>query len=103
MGLRVIALGTRMPAWVNEAFGEYAKRLRGAMKLQLIELPLAKRSANAAAALTARAKTDEGKRLLAALQPGETVVALDEHGQQWSSRDLSQWLIGYARAVVPHF
>src|ERR1700733_15016606 len=39
----------------------------------------------------------EGRRLLAALQPGEHVVALDERGRELSTRELATWLSSRVR------
>ena len=41
MRLRLIAVGTRMPDWVDAAFSDYWRRMRGLWKLELIELPTA--------------------------------------------------------------
>ena len=38
MKLLVIAVGARMPGWIDEAFGEYAKRMPRSMKTELIEI-----------------------------------------------------------------
>ena len=47
---------------------------------------------SAPAAAAARAVAAEGERLLGLLRPGEHVVALDERGQQLSTRELAAWL-----------
>ena len=44
MRIRLIAVGTRMSAWVDAAVADYARRLRGAAALELIEVPMARRS-----------------------------------------------------------
>ena len=36
MKLRIVALGHRMPAWVNAAFEDYARRMRGEFALQIL-------------------------------------------------------------------
>jgi 23S rRNA (pseudouridine1915-N3)-methyltransferase len=89
MRLRVIAVGSRMPAWVDAACADYARRLRGPLSVELRALGAARRSA---AAPPARALEDEGRRILAALGPRDHVVALDERGQQYSSGELARWL-----------
>ena len=38
MKLFVVAVGARMPGWVDEAFKEYAKRMPRSMKTELIEV-----------------------------------------------------------------
>jgi 23S rRNA (pseudouridine1915-N3)-methyltransferase len=80
MRLRVLAIGTRMPAWVDTAFADYARRLGGNMPLSLTELP------------SGNSRTDEGRRLLAALTPREQAVALDERGAALTSAGLAEWL-----------
>jgi 23S rRNA (pseudouridine1915-N3)-methyltransferase len=89
MRLRVIAVGTRMPAWVGAAFEEYARRLRGSLGVELKEIAAARRSATTPAE---RAMDAEGQRVLAALAPRDHVVALDERGTEYSSRELARWL-----------
>ena len=40
MKIKLLAVGTKMPAWVTTGYQEYAKRLPADMQLQLQELPL---------------------------------------------------------------
>jgi 23S rRNA (pseudouridine1915-N3)-methyltransferase len=89
MQLRVIAVGTRMPAWVDAAFEDYARRLRGPLGVQLKELPAARRSA---ATPAAQAMSEEARRILATLTPREFLVALDERGREYSTPELARWL-----------
>jgi 23S rRNA (pseudouridine1915-N3)-methyltransferase len=89
MKMRVIAVGTRMSEWVDTAFNDYARRLRGTMPLELVELPTASRKA---AGDTAKAMAIEAGRIQAALAPREHVVALDEHGKEFSTVELADWL-----------
>ena len=65
MRLLVIAAGNRQPAWVDEGFGEYARRLRGTCTLELAEIPLGRRSK----ASSDKAQKDEGKRMFRAILP----------------------------------
>ena len=89
MRIRLIAIGTRMPAWVTAGVEDYARRLRAKLRVDLIELAAAKRTASAEAG---RAQADEGQRLLAALGRDDYVVALEERGKQRTTRELAQWL-----------
>lgn len=98
MKIRLYALGTRMPAWVDEGYRDYARRLRGGWSLELIELPVAKRSARSP---TARLVEEEGERLLAALPPRATVVALDERGIAMASAELARRLADWQREGAP--
>ncbi len=43
MLIQLIAVGTRMPKWVETAFETYAKRLPADYQLKLIEIPAEKR------------------------------------------------------------
>ena len=89
MRLRVIAVGTRLPGWVGEVFSGYARRLAGALKLELREVGAGPRGANRP---VSSAKTVERDRLLAQLAADELVVALDEHGRELSTGELAAWL-----------
>jgi 23S rRNA (pseudouridine1915-N3)-methyltransferase len=81
----LIAVGERMPAWVQEGFAEYAKRLSRELPLELIEVAAKSRD-------PARAMSEEGAALLAAIPKGAHVVALDGRGKAWSSEELAQQL-----------
>jgi len=89
MRMRVIAVGTRMPAWVRSACDDYLTRLGPELRVSLVEIEAAARTQTSA---PARAIAAEAQRLLAALRPAEHVVALDEHGSQLSTRELAGWL-----------
>ena len=89
MRMRVIAVGTRMPAWVRSACDDYLTRLGPELRVSLVEIEAAARTQ---ASAPARAIAAEAQRLLTALRPAEHVVALDEHGSQLSTRELAGWL-----------
>ena len=94
MSLTVIAVGEKMPTWVSDVFQEYAKRLPHEYRLQLIEIPAAKRHKNAN---SLHLKTLESDKILAALPKGAYVVALDEHGALHTSTALAQRLGNWRR------
>jgi 23S rRNA (pseudouridine1915-N3)-methyltransferase len=89
-----------MPAWVVDAYQEYAKRLPRECTLQLVEIPLGKRRKSLG---TAKAAEEEGQQLLALLPKDCTVIALDVRGQSWSTEELAvrlqDWL-GSGRDVA---
>lgn len=100
MKLHVLAVGTRMPDWVERGWQEYARRLPADCTLKLHEIrPEPRRSGKTAAQL----KQAEAQRIRAALVPGAQVIALDERGRSPStaqlSQALSQWR-GEGRDVV---
>jgi 23S rRNA (pseudouridine1915-N3)-methyltransferase len=86
--VRVIAVGTRMPGWAKSACQDYLARL-APLNVSLLEIEAGTRSAGTG---TARAIASEGKRLLRTVRAGEHVVALDERGKEFSTRELATWL-----------
>lgn len=98
MRLRLLAVGTRMPAWVDEGFKEYAKRLSGDISLELVEISAGKRTKGAD---LARLKEQEGEALLAALKPRERVIALDVLGRTLSTDDMADTLKSWQRDGRP--
>lgn len=89
MKIHLLSVGNKMPAWVNDGYSEYAKRMPRECQLQLIELPPAIRSKNQP---VQRAIEDEGQRILKAIPKNSYVVALDVKGKQHSTESLSTTL-----------
>ncbi len=87
MKISLIAVGTRMPAWVNDAVEEYRRRLPGDFSLMLKEVPMAPRGRNAD---LRRALQQESRGLLARVDARDTVVALDVGGQRHSTESLAR-------------
>ena len=77
MKLRLLAVGTKMPAWVTETFKSYNQRLPKIQQLELKEISPVPRNKSTPAD---KAKTMEGERILAALKPNEMLVLFDEKG-----------------------
>lgn len=88
MQIHLIAVGNKMPAWVQQGYNEYAKRLPRECELVLKELAPDKRR-NGDIARIAQA---EGERMLAALPSRAHVVTLDIPGKPWSTADLANAL-----------
>lgn len=86
MRLIVLAIGQRQPAWVDAAWGEFAKRFPTEMRLELKALKAEPRVGKTSAQCLAA----EGQRLQAALLPGCRPVALDERGACLSTVALAQ-------------
>ena len=86
MNITVLAVGTKMPRWVDEAVAEYAKRFGRDVHYALKEIKPEKRGAgvNAAQGMAA-----EEKRLLEAIPPGAFLVVLDERGKAPTSVELA--------------
>lgn len=88
MKLRLVAVGTRLPAWVAAGFEAYARRLPREMPLELVEIPSAARGNLP----SPRIRETEGGRLLARTGPRDWVVALEERGRERSTAELAQRL-----------
>ncbi|TLY74493.1 MAG: 23S rRNA (pseudouridine(1915)-N(3))-methyltransferase RlmH [Gammaproteobacteria bacterium] len=89
MRVRVIAVGTRLPAWVRSACEDYLARFASRLAISLVEIEAGPRSAGGGAH---RAIAAEGQRLLGAVRPADHVAVLDERGTQFSTRELAAWL-----------
>jgi 23S rRNA (pseudouridine1915-N3)-methyltransferase len=86
MVIYLLAVGNKMPDWVNKGYIEYAKRLSGNCRLELIEIAPLKRGKNTD---LSRIKKLEGEKLLYAIPKGAKVVALEVNGKSWSTEQLS--------------
>ena len=86
MKIRIIAIGGKMPSWVNEGYREYEKRLPNDFQLEMIELPLGHRGKSSD---IAKAKKQEGDQMLAAIPKGDRVIALEVLGKNWSTKQLA--------------
>lgn len=87
MQIHLIAVGSRMPAWVEQGYSEYAKRLPAECLLRLQEIPAGKRGKNAD---IARLTRQEGEKMAAAIPKGARVVALEVRGKAWSTEQLAE-------------
>lgn len=86
MKIKIIAVGTKMPTWVETAFQTYSQRLPRDCSLELIEIPAAKRTRNQ---LAAKWMEKEGELILKSIAHSDWVVALDVEGQSWSTDKLA--------------
>ena len=89
MKLIVVAVGTRMPRWVNEPFDEYAKRMPRGLRIELVEVRPEPRSGGKS---TAQLLQAEAGRIERAVPRGSLRAALDERGREFSTAELARWL-----------
>jgi 23S rRNA (pseudouridine1915-N3)-methyltransferase len=87
MKLVVAAVGHRMPAWIDEGFHEYARRMPREMRLELAAVKPA-----AGAQGQGQDKAAEAARLRAAVPAGAKLVALDERGKALTTAALAKQL-----------
>ncbi len=86
MHIRLLAVGDRQPAWVDDAFGIYTQRFPREWKFRLDVIPTVRRARNDK---SQRAMQAEGDLIIENLKDTEQVVLLDERGKQFSSRTLA--------------
>jgi len=86
MKIKLIAVGTKMPSWVETAFNTYAQRLPRDCSLELIEIPAAKRTRNQ---LANKWMEKEGELILKVIDSSDWVVALDVKGKSWTTNQLA--------------
>jgi len=84
--LKIIAIGTKMPDWVEAGCNEYLKRLPSELNIEIVELSLGQRGKGAD---IKRAITREGKAMLKAIGVQDHVIALDVLGKSWSTEQLA--------------
>lgn len=89
MKLWVVAVGVRMPRWVDEAFDEYAKRMPRDLRVELVEVRPEPRSQGKP---TAKLLEAEAARIERALPRGCARVALDERGRELGTAEFARWL-----------
>jgi 23S rRNA (pseudouridine1915-N3)-methyltransferase len=89
MKIRILTVTHKSPAWIQEGYNEYAKRLPPTCALEIVEIPAEKRTPNAdIKRLTER----EGTKLLSAIKPNHRVIALHVKGKLWSTDELARKL-----------
>ena len=86
MIIQLIAVGEKMPTWVQQGYEDYAKRLSGDTRLRLVEIAPGRRGKSASAEKAVQA---EGERQVAALGKGTRVIALEVNGRPWTTEQLA--------------
>ncbi len=92
MKIHIVAVGTKMPSWIQEGFAEYARRMPSECAVMLNEVPAPARTKTTA---SERAIREEGARMLAAIPKRAIVIALDVLGKQQTTEELAGRLQGW--------
>lgn len=87
MKLTIIAVGKKMPAWVQSGYSDYEKRLPREWTPRLLELDIAHRSKSKS---VQQCKDQEAKHILSEIDAKDWVVALDVLGKTVSTEKLSE-------------
>lgn len=95
MRLQLLAIGQRMPGWVETGFAEYAGRMPRDMALTLQALPNPARSR---AMDTSTLRRVEGQALLAAVPEQALLVVLDEAGHVVDTSELARRLANWQQS-----
>lgn len=86
MKLWILAVGNKMPSWVDEACAEYVKRMPREARIELVEIKPEKRVGGKTAD---QLQVSEMERIQAALPVGAMHVMLDERGTEMSTLELA--------------
>lgn len=97
--ITVIAVGNKMPDWVNQGTNEYIKRFNDGIQLKLIEIPLVKRNKSPD---LARIMEKEASLIKEVIPNGSRIIALDLGGQSYSSEELA-FKITQLQQINSHF
>ena len=85
MRVSILSVGHKMPAWIQEGFQEYTRRMPPEIRVELVELK------------PDRTREAEGERILDALPERATLLALDERGRSVTTLGLSVMLSEWMR------
>jgi len=86
MQIRLITLGEKPPKWVVDGFCEYQKRLKPNIKLDLLELPIAKRTKTGNHNVWLE---QEAKKINDKLKANNYLIILDVKSKLTSTEDLA--------------
>ena len=86
MRLRVLAIGQKMPAWVDQGVEEYARRMPREISVEWLDIPPAKRGS----ATREKYRVQEAEAIEAKLSGEDYVVALDICGKAVSTELIAE-------------
>lgn len=89
MKITLLAIGHKMPRWVDEAYHDYVKRLPREVQLTLVEIKPEKRGGGVT---TEKGIAAEHQRICAAIPPRSKLWVLDERGIIVTSQQLASRL-----------
>lgn len=83
MKIRLLTICHKAPAWLQEGYQEYAKRLPPSCALELLEIPADKRPE---------------EKMLASIKAEHRVIAMELTGKCWSTAELATKLGGWLQS-----
>ena len=89
MELKLVTVGKTDVKWVKEGLDLYVSRLKHYVPFSLVEIPQLK---NVSALSQEQIKEKEGELILKQLNPGDSVIRLDERGKEYRSVEWAEWI-----------
>lgn len=89
MKVRLVAVGTRMPRWVQQGIAEYEKRIRRELGFSIAEVALERRSKSRTINQNVQA---EGEAMLRHVHRDDFVIALEVKGKTLDTATLARRL-----------
>lgn len=89
MKTTLIQVGKTANKHFAACIADYVERIGHYMPFEVVTIPELK---NAKSLSEAQQKAAEGEQILKLVQPSDTLVLLDEHGQEMRSVELARWL-----------
>lgn len=86
--VRVLAVGNKMPVWVEQGVAEYSRRMPREISVEWLDLPLAKRGTGSADSY----RKQEAEFIQSKLNQDEDLIALDVQGQAVSTEKIADRL-----------
>ena len=101
MRISVLAVGTRMPNWVDDGVREYARRMPPQIQFSVDEISPGQRTGRGSVKAAREQEAAQLKKRMAAC---DLTIALDERGKQWTSTELATemrgWLQDYPKVAL---
>lgn len=101
MKIKLVLTGKTEGKWLHQGISDYLDRLNHYVSFEVVELAGLKKVGGLG---PAQVKTREGDQILKALNTGDYVVLLDEHGKEMTSIEFSgliqKHLVGSTKTLV---
>src|SRR5215510_3007028 len=95
MRITILSVSGKQPSWLAEALEEFAKRLKGKIRLEFVDLKAESRSSGRPVEAILKA---EAETLRSRLPRPCLCIALDERGAHKSTRELADAIEAWKRA-----
>ena len=89
MQVQIIAVGKKMPVWVDAACTDYLRRMPRELGIKLTAIPLAQSNSRVS---VEQLKRQEASLIQKNIPHGSLSIALDETGKHWSSLEWAEQL-----------